>query len=312
MQYILRTITLVATFAVVFPLAAESNLAGEPIKVVIWDEQQPAQKKAYPVFLGQYIADHLKRQPGLEVNSVSIDHPNKGLGDEVLDQCDVLIWWGHVRNGDVSVEEAMLVVDRIKKGELSMIALHSAHWATPFVMAMHERAKTDALAKLAAADRKKAKVEWIGEIVRRAPKRDAKLTPAATYEKQTDGSTLIKITRPNCCFPAYRNDGQPSRIKTLIPEHPLAKGVPGSFELAHTEMYDEPFHVPSPDEVVFEERWELGEHFRSGAVWQVGKGKVFYFRPGHETHAVYTAKLPMQIVENAVRWLGGNAGVAVE
>lgn len=276
----------------------------ETVRVVVWDEQQPSQKEAYPTFLGQYITDYLKRQAGLEVNSVSIDYPEKGLSDEVLDNCDVLIWWGHVRNGEVSVEDADRVVRRLKRGELQMIALHSAHWATPFVMAMHERAKVNALKSLPKADRKKAKVEFVGEIVRRAPKRDAVLSPKATVEKQADGTTLITITRPNCCFPAYRNDGKPSEIETLLPKHPIAKGIPATFTLAHTEMYDEPFHVPQPDEVIFEERWELGEHFRSGAVWRVGKGKVFYFRPGHETHAVYTEPVPMKIVENAVRWLG--------
>ena len=30
-----------------------------------------------------------------------------------------------------------------------------------------------------------------------------------------------------------------------------------------------------PDEVIVEETWELGEHFRSGMVWHIGKGKVF-------------------------------------
>jgi len=305
MRNLLLATILVSIFGTATTAADRPN-----IKVVVWDEQQPAQKQAYPVFLGQYIADYLKRQDGLEVNSVSIDHPEKGLSDQVLDQCDVLIWWGHVRNGDVTVAEAMRVVDRLKAGKLSLIALHSAHWATPFVMAMHERAKHDALHKLAPAERKSARVEWIGKIVRRAPKRDATLTPAATFKKQSNGTTLIQITRPNCCFPAYRNDGKPSTITTRLPDHPIAHGIPKTFTLAHTEMYDEPFHVPPPDEVIFEERWELGEHFRSGAVWQVGQGKVFYFRPGHETYAVYKEPLPLQIVENAVRWLGQPAAPA--
>ena len=75
--------------------------ADAKVRVVVWDEQQPAQRQAYPKFLGNYIADYLKRQPGLQVHSVSIDHPQKGLSDEVLDDCDVLIWWGHVRNRDI-------------------------------------------------------------------------------------------------------------------------------------------------------------------------------------------------------------------
>jgi trehalose utilization protein len=42
--------------------------------------------------------------------------------------------------------------------------------------------------------------------------------------------------------------------------------------------------------VVLEERWANGEWFRSGAVWQVGKGRVFSFRPGHETFTVSKEK----------------------
>ena len=65
-----------------------------------------------------------------------------------------------------------------------------------------------------------------------------------------------------------------------------------------------PFHVPVPDEVIFEERWETGEWFRSGSVWSLGNGKVFYFRPGHETFGVFMEEVPLKIVENAVVWLG--------
>ena len=40
-----------------------------------------------------------------------------------------------------------------------------------------------------------------------------------------------------------------------------------------------------------------------GLIWNIGKGKVFYFRPGHETFPVYKQKVALQIVENAVRYL---------
>src|SRR2546422_2549059 len=47
----------------------------------------------------------------------------------------------------------------------------------------------------------------------------------------------------------------------------IASGVPLHFDISHTEMYNEPFHVPPPDAVIFEEKWDRGEHFRSGCVW---------------------------------------------
>ncbi len=93
-------------------------------------------------------------------------------------------------------------------------------------------------------------------------------------------------------------------MTTLKPEHPIAKDIPAKFDIPHTEMYDEPFHVPAPDELIFEEKWDKGEYFRSGMVWNLGKGKVFYFRPGHETFGVYKEELPLKILSNAARWLG--------
>ena len=62
------------------------------VRVVVWDEQQPRQKQAYENFLGNTIADHLKTRSGLKVRSVKQDDPHKGIGAEVLDDCDVLIW----------------------------------------------------------------------------------------------------------------------------------------------------------------------------------------------------------------------------
>lgn len=285
--------------ATLFP----TSIVAREIRVVVWDEQQPSQREAYPSFLGQYIADYLKRQPGLLVESVSLNHPEKGLSKQVLDACDVLVWWGHVRNGDVSFDESRPVVERIKAGKLSMLALHSAHWATPFVLAMHERAQQDALDMLSPELHASARVEFIGDFQRKAPRRSTLISPSFKIER-SGASLLLKMTRPNCCFPAYRNDGKPSQMYTVLADHPIAQGIPKQFALAHTEMYDEPFHVPTPDQVVFEERWEAGERFRSGMVWQLGEGRVVYFRPGHETHAIYTEEIPMRIVENTVRWLG--------
>jgi trehalose utilization protein len=92
-----------------------------------------------------------------------------------------------------------------------------------------------------------------------------------------------------------------------MPEHPLMKGLPESFTLPRTEMYDEPFHVPAPDLVLMEERWEAGEWFRSVMVWQVGEGRVIYIRPGHETYPIYKDANMLRIMENAVRSHGAPA-----
>lgn len=303
--------SLIAKLALTLPLVAVATIGCEqqketPVRIVVWDERQPKQKSMYENFLGNHIADHLRKQEGFSVHSVGMDDPQQGLPDKLLDDCDVLIWWGHVRQGEITEETAQRIVERIKDGKLSLIVLHSAHWSTPFVVAMQERTKQNALAKLSAAERAKAKVEWAGKFQRKPPKRDAYITPSVSYEKAPDGTTLVRIVPPNCCFPEYEAHGKPSTLKTFRPNHPIARGIPYEFTLPQTEMYGEPFHVPAPDTVVFEENWEAGQSFRSGAIWNLGKGKLFYFRPGHENFNVFHQPEPLKIVANAARWLGND------
>src|SRR5947207_3112231 len=64
-----------------------------PVRVVVWDEQQPAQKQAYTNFLGNQIAAYLMSRPGLAVKSVRLDDAEQGLSKATLDSCDVLVWW---------------------------------------------------------------------------------------------------------------------------------------------------------------------------------------------------------------------------
>ena len=121
----------------------EQSESASPVKVLVWDEQQPAQKQAYPNYLGEQIAGHLRSQSGLSVRSKNINDPGQGLTDGVLDDCHVLIWWGHVRHAEITPETGQAIVKKIKDGKLSMIALHSAHWSTPFVEAMNERTRLE-------------------------------------------------------------------------------------------------------------------------------------------------------------------------
>ena len=52
-------------------------------------------------------------------------------------------------------------------------------------------------------------------------------------------------------------------------------------------MYGEHFDIPAPDELVFVSWFEGGEVFRSGCTFRRGRGRIFYFRPGHETYPTY-------------------------
>ncbi len=276
----------------------------DPIRVLVWDERQPRQKEAYPNWLGNQIATHLRAVPGLAVTSAALDDPQQGLAE--LDRTDVLIWWGHVRQMEIEPPVASNIVRRIQEGRLSLIALHSAHWSRPFVEAMNVRARLDALKALSPAEQGSAVVVETNLMPRplMAPKYTDRLTPAVLYRKPIQGPVQVQLTLPNCCFPGYRSDGKPSELRVLLPQHPVLRGLPAAFTIAQTEMYDEPFHVPPPDEVLLEERWATGEWFRSGMVWNLGQGRVFYFRPGHETYPVFFDPNVLTVLANACQWLG--------
>ena len=281
-------------------LAITATVSAKDIRVLVWDEQQPQQKVAYgDKFLGETIAAHLEKEPGLTVKTARLDDADQGLSDATLDGTDVLVFWCHRRVKDQDDKRMEAVVKRVLEGKLSLIALHSAHWAKPFVRLMQERAKADALKQVPEAERASAKWEFTNDQpFYKGVKADAPLTPSLTHE-----GNVWKLTLPQCVFPSYRADGAPGHLSTLLPQHPIAAGLPAQWDIPQTEMYGEPFHVPTPDEIVFEEKWDKGEHFRSGCVWQVGKGRVFYFRPGHETYPVFKQAEPLRVVENAVRWL---------
>lgn len=94
------------------------------------------------------------------------------------------------------------------------------------------------------------------------------------------------------------------RLWVVDPGHPVAAGIPESFELEVEEMYGEPFDIPRPDELVFVSWFAGGEVFRSGCAWRRGRGRVFYLRPGDEEYPTYYDPHVRQVVRNAVRWLG--------
>jgi trehalose utilization protein len=285
--------------ALVYPI-----FSAEPIRVLVWDEQQPQQKEGYgEKFLGETIAAYLAKLPGLSVKTAKLDEADQGLSDATLDATDVVIFWCHRRVKDQDDARMEAIVKRVMEGKLSFIGLHSTHWGKPFVRLMQERAKADAIKALPEVERATAKWEFLNDApYYKGVGRAARITP---FVEKGEGN-VWKLTLPACVFPVYRNDGMPSHVTTLLPQHPIATGLPLQWDIPHTEMYGEPFHVPVPDEVVFEEKWDKGEHFRSGCVWSVGQGRVFYFRPGHETYGIFQQAETLRVVENAVRWMGAD------
>ena len=104
------------------------------------------------------------------------------------------------------------------------------------------------------------------------------------------------------CSLKWREAGEREELWNIAPSHPIARGIGERIELPRTEMYGERFDIPTPDQIVFLSSFAGGEVFRSGCTFWRGAGKVFYFRPGHETYPIYHDKQIQQVLRNAVRW----------
>jgi len=113
---------------------------------------------------------------------------------------------------------------------------------------------------------------------------------------------IFKRLMGHNCNLVWREAGEKERLWVCNPGHAIAQGLPPWFELEHEEMYGEPFGIPNPDEVVFLSWFAGGEAFRSGVTYRRGAGKVFYFRPGHETYPTYHQPLIQRVLRNAVKW----------
>ena len=110
------------------------------------------------------------------------------------------------------------------------------------------------------------------------------------------------------CSLKWREAGERERLWVTDPAHPIAEGLGEFFEIPHVEMYGEFFDIPTPDATVFTSWFQGGEVFRSGVAYHRGKGKVFYFRPGHETFPIFFQAEVQKVILNAVRWAAPTKG----
>ena len=72
------------------------------MKVTVWNENyhektKPRLLELYPEGLHGYIASFLK-DDDIEVRTATLDEEAQGLPDDILDDTDVLIWWGHAKH----------------------------------------------------------------------------------------------------------------------------------------------------------------------------------------------------------------------
>ncbi|WP_191126356.1 ThuA domain-containing protein [Cerasibacillus terrae] len=113
---------------------------------------------------------------------------------------------------------------------------------------------------------------------------------------------FIKLMGTTCDL-KWRKADEKERLWVVDPSHPITEGLEKEYiELNKEEMYGEYFDIPKPDELIFISWFEGGEVFRSGATFKRGKGRIFYFRPGHETYPTYNNKEIQQVIKNAVKW----------
>jgi trehalose utilization protein len=214
--------------------------------VTVWNEfrherEDEAAREQYPDGIHGTIAGFLEER-GFETRTATLDEPEHGLTEEVLEETDVLTWWGHTAHDEVEEEIVDRVQERVLEG-MGLLVLHSGHYSKPF--------------------------------------------------KRLMGTS---------CALKWREAEERERLWVVEPGHPIAAGIDEYIELPEAEMYGERFDVPAPDTLVFTSWFEGGEVFRSGCCYRRGSGKLFYFRPGHETYPVYHRPEIQRVLANAVEW----------
>lgn len=219
------------------------------IRVTVWNEgvhekTDEAVRRIYPQGLGAPIAEYLAKQEGIESVHISqLEDKQQGLTDDILNNTDVMTWWGHRVHEEVTDENVDRVQHRVLDG-MGLLVLHSGHM-----------------------------------------------------------SRIFRRLMGTGCGLKWREIGEKERLWVVDPAHPITDGLPEYIELPNTEMYGEHFDIPQPDRQVFISWYAGGEVFRSGCCWHRGKGKIFYFSPGHETLPIYHNPDILKVIGNAVKWL---------
>lgn len=219
------------------------------MNITIWNEYRHERenvevKKVYPEGIHHALASFLKEIHHVE--TATLDEVEHGLTEQLLEQTDVLIWWGHKAHEEVDESVVERVKSRVLDG-MGLVVLHSAHF-----------------------------------------------------------SKIFKSLMGTTCDLKWREADEKERLWVVDPTHPIVEGIDSYIELEQEEMYGEHFDIPVPDETVLISWFEGGEVFRSGVTFKRGNGKIFYFRPGHESYPTYYNKQIQQIIKNGVKWACNN------
>ncbi|UKS25323.1 ThuA domain-containing protein [Paenibacillus sp. HWE-109] len=217
----------------------------QKLRVTVWNEfrhekESEIVRAAYPDGIHTAIGEGLAG--AVDVTYATLDDAEHGLSEEVLNNTDVLIWWGHKAHDEV--QDA--IVDRVQKRVwqgMGLIVLHSGHF-----------------------------------------------------------SKVFKKLMGTSCDLKWREADEKERLWVVAPGHPIVEGIGEYIDLEAEEMYGEHFDIPQPDELIMVSWFEGGEVFRSGCTFNRGNGKIFYFRPGHETYRTYYNEQIRRVISNAVHW----------
>ena len=119
-------------------------------------------------------------------------------------------------------------------------------------------------------------------------------------------SKIFKRLMGTSCDLKWRHDDR-GRLWVVAPGHPIVEGLGEYIELEE-EMYGEPFDLSQPEELNFVSWFGGGEVFRSGCCYKRGRGRIFYFRPGHETNTSYHNSDVRRVIRTAVYWAAPTPG----
>ena len=224
------------------------------MKVTIFTEYNKSMdneegKRNYPLGMNACLYDFIAKHHDVKMIVHSADDDGSELTKEILDETDVLLWWGHWYHKTVSDEVVNYVFERVNAG-MGLMLLHSAH--------------------------------------------------ASKVAQRLLGTTGVLFWR----------EGDRERVWVVDRSHPIAKGVGDFIYLDPEEMYGEPYNGPAPDELVFISWFGGGEVMRSGSVYKRGLGKVFYFRPGHETYPTYANEQIQRVMLNAIDYIAPDKTLA--
>ena len=224
-----------------------ASLGGKPSPLK-YTEYADLARRVYPDEVHGAIAQGLRAVlgPDAVVRTSGLDDPDSGLSRAVLEETDVLVWWSHVKEHLIADDVVERVRERILRGGMGLVALHSGAQSRVFRGLMGTRCRTG----------------------------------------------------------GWRQSDDWEAIWTVSPGHPIARGLPLVFVIPTEEVWCEPFEIPEPDELVFLSTFRGGEVFRSGCCYRRGLGRIFYFRPGHESHPTFHLPEVHRLLANAVAWAG--------